>query len=394
MHHLKIALSLFFIIQIGLSASAQQPFELRDGDKVVFLGPGIIENEQRYGWLESFLTSLWPDRYVSFRNLGWTGDTVFGEARTYYTSPPTPFELLISQVKNANPTHVFLAYGSVESEMGEEGLEKFSDGLDSLLDSLEKMSTEVVIMSPISLAKQLIPEERQSKLPLEAYQEKVKAAASERKLIHLDLNPLLESLGPDDIEAGTQLKEQGYALMAMYIRKELGFPIPPSSIQVHWKEKGVQTSQDISSMEWEKDNNLFSLSLKDQNLVIPLPGKKESYPKISVTGLKKGHYGLKINGELVAVGSSQDWEKGILLQQGPMIRQSASLGQTIQKKDEIYFRKYRPQNRTYILGFRAYEQGRHEEDLKDLGLLVTWLDGQINQLKQPQPQHLQFFPIQ
>lgn len=394
MHHLKIALSLFFIIQIGLSASAQQPFELRDGDRVVFLGPGIIENEQRYGWLESVLTSLWPDRYISFRNLGWTGDTVFGEARTYYTSPPTPFELLISQVKAANPTHVFLAYGSVESEMGEEGLEKFSDGLGALLDSLEKMSVEVVLMSPISLTQQLTPEEMRSNLPLEAYQEKVKAAANQGKLIHLDFNPLLESLGPDDIEAGTQLKERGYAMMASYIREALGFSLPPSSIQVHWKKKEVHTEKGISSLELEKDNNLFSLSLKDQNLVIPLQGKPESYPKIIVTGLKKGHYGLKINGELVAVGSPQDWEMGILLEQGPMIRQSASLRQTIQKKDEIYFRKYRPQNRTYILGFRAYEQGRHEEDLKDLGLLVAWLDGQINQLKQPQPQHLQFFLIQ
>lgn len=63
-------------------------FELKDGDRVVLLGATMIEQEQRYGYWEAALTSRWPDRNVTFRNLGWSGDTVRGEART--ASAPRP----------------------------------------------------------------------------------------------------------------------------------------------------------------------------------------------------------------------------------------------------------------------------------------------------------------
>ena len=62
-------------------ARAADPFELKDGDRVVFVGNTLIEREQRYGYWETMLTSHFPDRRVTFRNLGWSGDTVFGDAR-------------------------------------------------------------------------------------------------------------------------------------------------------------------------------------------------------------------------------------------------------------------------------------------------------------------------
>ena len=68
----------------GLQAS--QPFELRDGDRVVWLGGTFVERAQQYGYIELALTTRWPDRNVTFRNLGWSADDVFGESRKYYGS--------------------------------------------------------------------------------------------------------------------------------------------------------------------------------------------------------------------------------------------------------------------------------------------------------------------
>lgn len=389
-----LAFALFFTFSLGFSASAQEKFELQDGDRVVLLGSGLIENEQRYGWLECLLTSLWPERYISFRNLGWSGDTVFGEARTYYTSPPSPFELLISQVKAANPSLVILAYGTVESEKGEKGLPAFSTGLNTLLDSLDKLVPKVVLMSPLFLAHRLNPEMGKTMQDGNPYSESIKRVAEERGLTHIDVNPQMDIHGEEIMGTGLQLNEEGYAWLAAYIRESLGFPLRENKLQIDWRQKEVLTSSEISNLKWENKESLFSLSLMNTHLPVPLPDRVESLSKITVKGLKKGQYGLRVNDEIVAVGTHQDWENGIALQQGPVIRQSERLRETIQKKDDIFFRQYRPQNRTYILGFRAYEQGRHEEDLKDLGLLVAWLDGQINQLKQPKQQQLHFFSIQ
>lgn len=76
--------SLFAIIvqqSVLISAAEGAPFELKDGDRVVFLGDTFIEREQYYGWIELMLTTRFPDRNVTFRNLGWSADTPAGDSR-------------------------------------------------------------------------------------------------------------------------------------------------------------------------------------------------------------------------------------------------------------------------------------------------------------------------
>src|SRR5438874_11662375 len=45
-------------------AESKPPFELKDGDRVVFLGDALIEREQLYGDLETRLTSEFAQRKV------------------------------------------------------------------------------------------------------------------------------------------------------------------------------------------------------------------------------------------------------------------------------------------------------------------------------------------
>ena len=72
---------LITLVVIARPTVAADPFEFKDGDRVVFLGSTLIEREQNYGYWELMLTLKNKDKNVSFRNLGWSGDTVFGEAR-------------------------------------------------------------------------------------------------------------------------------------------------------------------------------------------------------------------------------------------------------------------------------------------------------------------------
>ncbi len=126
-------------------------FELNNGDRVVFLGNSLFENDQQFGYLEFALTSRWPERDITFRNLGWSGDTVFGEARSYFTNPPSAYELLIQQLTMARPTVVFIAYGANEAEGGKAGISSFKQGLNQLIDKIEELGAKTILFSPIPL---------------------------------------------------------------------------------------------------------------------------------------------------------------------------------------------------------------------------------------------------
>src|SRR5436309_3177642 len=94
---------------------AADRFELRDGDRVVRIGNTLVEREQSYGYWETLLTLHHPDRKVIFRNLGWSGDTVWGEARAGFGTVDHGFKQLIDGVKGLKPTVLFVCYGTNES---------------------------------------------------------------------------------------------------------------------------------------------------------------------------------------------------------------------------------------------------------------------------------------
>ena len=76
--------SLGVLLILAPSLVAAAPFELKDGDRVVWIGNTLIEREQRHGYWELLLTLRAPERHITFRNLGWSGDTVFGHAHAGY----------------------------------------------------------------------------------------------------------------------------------------------------------------------------------------------------------------------------------------------------------------------------------------------------------------------
>jgi hypothetical protein len=85
--------------------------EFHDGDRVALIGGTLIEREQRYGYWEHALTAAHPDLDLSFRNLGWSGDTVWAESRGIFDPAEKGYERLIAQVSELQPTVFLLNYG-------------------------------------------------------------------------------------------------------------------------------------------------------------------------------------------------------------------------------------------------------------------------------------------
>ena len=133
----------------GAGGAPAEKFELRDGDRVAFIGNTFFEREQGHSYLETLLVSRFPDRNVTFRNLAWSGDTVFGQARAAFDTPEQGFERLIKVTREVKPTVMFISYGMGESFEGEAGLSNFRQGLARLLDRLGELKARTVLVSPI-----------------------------------------------------------------------------------------------------------------------------------------------------------------------------------------------------------------------------------------------------
>src|SRR4051794_36636452 len=95
-----------------LAGAAEAPLTLADGDRVVFLGNTLIEREQRSGYWETALVRHFPGKKIEFRNLGWSGDTVFGAARAGFGTTKDGFRHLKEHVLALKPTVILLGYGT------------------------------------------------------------------------------------------------------------------------------------------------------------------------------------------------------------------------------------------------------------------------------------------
>jgi lysophospholipase L1-like esterase len=375
-------------------------FALKDGDRVVFLGNSLFENDLQYGYLELALTTRWPNRNVTYRNIGWTGDTVWGEARSYITNPPSAYELLIEQLTKAQPTVVFIAYGAIEALEGEPGLARFSQGLNQLLDKISQLGAKAVLLSPVPVLSEKTAEDLAKRnAMLEQYGAAIAKTAAARGQRYIDVfNPLLAQskevkLSDNDIH----LNENGYYYLAAAVEKGLGLAPRQQPVTIQVSRKEAAATGPAKMLDPDKHDGSIRFTIEDNYLPLPLPalsGAGEEVRVLKITGLKKGFYTLTTDDAQVITAPANKWKEGVEIRRGAAFNQASELQEKIIKKNDLYFQQYRPQNRTYILGFRSYEQGRHVKTLEDLNFIITWLEGQIALNRAPKPTVYQLTPIQ
>jgi putative heme-binding domain-containing protein len=212
------------LLFLALPTLAQ--FELKDGDRVTLLGGTFIEREGEYGHIETALTRLWPDRAITFRNLGWSGDTVWGDSRGYNVLADG-YRNLLKEVRKTEPTVLFLAYGATEAWAGADGIAKFQEGYEKLLADLADLKARIVLCTP------LFQEHHPAPLPdpaaqnenLERYSQAIKALAETHKHTFCDLRSVT-SAETRYTNNSLHLTESGYAHAANEFLKALGHEPP------------------------------------------------------------------------------------------------------------------------------------------------------------------------
>src|SRR5260221_3019918 len=107
-------LSRFLVLSLALvvahAARAAEPFEIKNGDRVLFLGDTLLEREGTYGYLETRMHEQFPDRHFIVRNLSWSGETPRGWSRASFDNPDKGTERLKEDIAKVRPTVCFLGF--------------------------------------------------------------------------------------------------------------------------------------------------------------------------------------------------------------------------------------------------------------------------------------------
>ena len=293
---MRLSLLLGPVLALLPAPAVAAPFELKPTDRLVLIGNTLVEREQRYGYWETMLTARAPGLKV--RNLGWSGDDVYGTARRAFDldKPDIGRKRLVELTIAEKPTAIIICYGGNEAFEGEAGLDRFKKGLEKLLDDLAPTKARIALMSPPPLEDKgrPLPDPAPQNRRLAVYRDAIRQIAEARGLYFADLFGVLgEGKEPpagrtDDTMHFTA---DGYRQTTAAFAKALGLP----------------------------GDGAYSESLEP-------------------------------------------------------------VRQAVRKKNELYFYRWRPQNETYLFGFRKHEQGKNAKEVAEFDPLVATAEAEIDRL--------------
>lgn len=365
-------------------------FELRDGDRVVLVGNTFIEREQNFSYLETFLRTRWPSRTMTFRNLGWSGDTVRGAARGYEKGESEGLARLDRILREIKPTVLIVGYGMNESFAGEAGLTSFRDGLEALLDRFADLDARVVLIGPIQHeALPSFPDPSEHNRMLKLYSRAMAKTAAVRGCGFVDLFDRLKHGSGDTLPRltgnGIHLTPLGYWRVAMETETALGLPERGWAIDIDGPNVNAPG---VESCTVQPRDSGLAIRIKPRQLPIPPPPSSgDALPAfkrvLAIRNLLAGEHVLSADGAVVAMASAEQWARGVSIENDPPARVAEQIRVLAVEKNTQFFNQWRPANEPYIFGFRSREQSRNQVELPRFDDAIQALEQKITELSQP-----------
>jgi len=310
-------------VQADHHGKVSTPF-LHTGDRVALVGGGLIERARLNGYLESALT-LGAGPNVSglrFRNLGWSGDTVFNDARSYFGKPKEGRERLKKIIAEWKPRVVLLNYGAEvalssgrawtdESTASKRSAGSWDESVAVFLEGYGKMLEEIR-----------------------------KEAGDDLREIVVVAPPPFENLGsplPDHLENNRRLAKLRDALQT-FAKKRI----------VHFVD-------------------LFRAMGGDK------PEKEASTKAFTHDGLHFTKHGYRELASQLALGLGYEAIQ-------PDTR-TENLREGIIEKNRLFFHRWRPANETYLYLFRKHEQGNNAKEIPQFDPIIEEREKEIEAIR-------------
>ena len=374
-------------------------------ERVVLIGNTLIERMADYGYFETEATSRRPDRDITFRNLGWSGDTVEGRARIGFGPAERSrsgwqrpnvdarrygFEKLIGQVQAQKPTTILVGYGMNAALETADHEQAFRDGLVRLLDRLDPMGARVVLLSPIPYATVAppLPDPTERNRRLARLTAWLSETATRRGYRFVDAFTPFRRIAEQGSDAdltdnGIHLNARGYWRLARILETGLGPALAEWNVHLTGAARTVAAAgTTIAGLSADPDGLHFDLT--DERLpASPSPDGATSPRTLRIDDLEPGRYRLSIDGMSIRSAAADEWARGVALDHGPEFDQSEALRQTIIEKNRLFFYRSRPQNETYIYLFRRHERGHHSKEIERFDALIRGKERDIAGLRVP-----------
>ncbi|MEI8211572.1 MAG: GDSL-type esterase/lipase family protein [Planctomycetota bacterium] len=193
---------------------------IQPGDRVVLIGGGWIERMHNHPWLEAAITLQVPG--VTFRNMGWSGDTVHGDARAVFGARPDGYQRLLRDLDYAAPKVALVSYGENEAFGGESERSEFVAGYEKLIKDLRRHDCRTVLIIPRrhENAGPQYPDPKAYNENLSKLADEIRKLARDQKCGLIDL----ENFEPNGkfTNEGIAWNDEGYRRSADEIVRQLG----------------------------------------------------------------------------------------------------------------------------------------------------------------------------
>ncbi len=426
-----------FVASLALSTAALAAgFSIKDGDRVVFLGDSITEQRLYTTYIEAYALTRHPDWKLTFRNVGWGGDTAWLRQRAH-----PPEDKLFAAEEDAQqkmvedsvgrglsrdvlplqPTFVTVKFG-----MNDHSYQAFRPDIfrayarsqAEIAKVLAKGGTRVAFLTPQPIEdKRPDPDQDVKNQSLRKFSDGLKDVAAKNGAQFVDqFDPYLKVMmderakdpkafigGGDAVHPGPA----GHTIMAWAVLKGLGAPALVSHAEINATAK-TSSGEGCRVEHLTVADGRIGFDRLDDALPMPIDPRAEAALKLApilddlsryelrVTGLPDGTYEITIDGEVAAKVGAEALAKGQNLSNatGPVTKQAREVLALVFHKNELFFNRWR---NVQLFSFPGWANGpeveaRRMSEVKHLDDEITAEEVKIDAARKPKTHHFEVRP--
>lgn len=411
-------------------------FAIRDGDRVVFLGDSITEQRLYTTYIEAYALTRHPDWKLTFRNVGWGGDTAWLRQRArpnegqLFAADGTAQQKMVEasvgfglarDVLPLRPTFLTVKFG-----MNDHAYQAFRPDIyrayarsqAEIAKVLARGATRVTFLTPQPIEeKRPDPDQDIKNQSLRKFSEGLKDVAAANGASFVDqFDPYMAVMmaergkdpkayigGGDAVHPGPA----GHTIMAWAVLKGLGAPALVSRADVDATKK-IVTVEGCRVENLTVADGRVGFDRIDDALPMPIDSRAEAALRITpildelsryelrVTDLPEGSYEIAIDGEVAATVGADGLAKGynLSIAPGPVTKQAREVLQLVIEKNDLFFNRWR---NVQIHSFPVWANGpeveaRRAAEVKRLDDQIAAAEAKIDVARKPRSHHFEVRP--
>ena len=419
---------------LGAASLRAGDFFIRDGDRVVFLGDSITQQKLYTTYIEAYALTRFPSWKLTFRNVGWGGDTAWLRQRyrldenLLFASDETGQAEMVNRAVGSGlqrdvlplkPTVVTVNFG-----MNDHRYEAFRPDIfrayvraqTEIARVLTAHGARVAFLTPQPIEeKRVDPDQDVRNQSLRKFSDglrDVSARANARFVDEFDpyMAAMLASRSAmigrgDAVHPGPA----GHTIMAWAILKGLGATPLVSAATLDAQTGRVESARACRIDQVKSENGTLAFDRLDEALPMPIDAQADSalslvpvlkdlnVYELKITGLPAGPYTVRIDGETAATVSAGELAAGWNLARsaGPVTDQAQKLLSLVVRKNDAYFTRWRSVQLysapEWAVPAAELEKNRQVE-LTRLDREIADLEAAIDTARQPKLRHFLIAP--